>query len=299
VKRILLVLLLAFGLSGCFATQKDITRLERKIDMQMFEGAGSDFRPFTALTGGGAGAVDKPTGTENGDAGFLVLEADATYGDMFFPYVLDVDGGSDDSLPEYIEAGDGGSERWTLCHGAFGGLLLHDQSANDPSPISDVAGWLTLDHDGANETGDMTLRVNDGTNEALLARKIEDIHITVPQPNDMDDTVRDHVWFWTNKSGMTFTVTSIYGISDTDNTTLAIYEEDGDGQNDVLLDNDQNSTTCEIATDGTDMYYMTAVTAIDNPTIEAGHHLYLDFDDTDDPGQVKLVISGWFNADVD
>jgi len=294
VKRILLVLLLAFGLSGCFATQKDITRLERKIDMQIFEGAGSDFRPFTALTGGGAGAVDKPTSTENGDAGFLVLEADATYGDMFFPYVLDVDGGSGDSLPEYIESGDGGSERWTLCHGAFGGLLLHDQSANDPSPISDVAGWIVQDHDGANETGDMSLRGNDGTNEFLYARKLFCIHATIVAPNDMDDAERDLLPIWSNETGMIFNITKIEAWSETDSMEVTLKEA---AQEDFT-----SLSTIDVVntgTTGTSVSHVAITAGFDDSAVAANNLIICDFDDTDEPGFFKITICGWFNADVD
>ena len=70
----------------------------------------------------------------------------------------------------------------------------------------------------------------------------------------------------------------------------------------VILDADgQNPTTVdavEIATDGTGLYYASDTT-ITAATIETGHMLYLDFDDTDDPAWVKMSICGWYDANVD
>lgn len=277
----------------------EVGRLEDKVkQLEVMEEAGSagaDFRPFTALTGGGAGAVDKVTSTENGDVGFAVLEGDATYGEMFFPYVLDDDGGSGDSLPEYIESGDGGSERWKLAHGAFGGLLLHDQSANDPSPVSDVVGWIVQDHDSANETGDMSIRGNDGTNEFLYTRKLKCIHATVVSPNDLADATRDLLPIWSNETGMVFNIVKIEGWSETDSmeVTLKEYAPEDFSSAAATIDVVNTGTT------GTSVSHVTITAGFDDSQIAANNLIVCDFDDTDEPGWFSISICGWFNADID
>jgi len=52
-----------------------------------------------------------------------------------------------------------------------------------------------------------------------------------------------------------------------------------------------------IQSDGTGIYYASD-TSITGPTIENGHLLALDFDDTDTPTYVKVTIYGYYNADV-
>ena len=106
------------------------------------------------------------------------------------------------------------------------------------------------------------------------------IHVTVVTPNDLADATRDAFVFWRNTSGMSFVVTHWYAESDTDDTTLNIEETDADGQNNATVD------AVEIATDGTGIYTADDGT-ITAATIEDGHRLLLDFDDTDDPGKSK------------
>lgn len=268
-------------------------RLKKAELMQLTQQAGADFRPFTAFEGS-PGGVDQPTNVDDGDVGFLVLEENATYGDMFFPYALDTDGGSGDSFPEYIESGDGGSERWRLAHGGFGGIMLHAQSANDPSPTSDVIGWMTLDHDGANETGDMAMRLNDGTNETLGFRKIHCIHATIVAPNDMDDAERDLLPIWSNETGMVFNITKIEAWSETDSMEVTLKEY---GHEDF-----SSSDTIDVVntgTTGTDVSHVVITAGFDDSQIDANDLIVCDFDDTDEPGFFKITICGWFNADVD
>jgi len=72
--------------------------------------------PFTgALTGGGAGALDKKTGTEDKDAAIVMFNAEGTYGNAVFFFTLDVDGGAAESVPFVIDSGDAGDEDWELC----------------------------------------------------------------------------------------------------------------------------------------------------------------------------------------
>jgi hypothetical protein len=163
---------------------------------------------------------------------------------------------------------------------------------NGTDPDLTTESTISNDTDGANESGDVVLRGHDGTNQFAYNRKLKPIHFTVVAPNDLADAARDHAWFWENESGMTYTVVRIHCVSDTDDTALTIMEEDADGANDATVD------AITISTDGTGLYYQTETT-ITGPTIESGHLLYADFDDTDTPGQVKCTIRGWFNADVD
>lgn len=163
-------------------------------------------------------------------------------------------------------------------------------TAADPDLTAE--GQVSYDSDAANVSGDEAIRASDGTNQWLVARKLKCIHATAIKPQDWADAARDKFVIWENASGMTFTVVSWSGKSGTDNTTLAIMEGDADGQNPTTVD------AVEIATDGTGLYYGSDTT-ITAGTIETGHILYLDFDDTDDPAWVKMTICGWYNADVD
>lgn len=160
---------------------------------------------------------------------------------------------------------------------------LTHSSANDPDISTE--GHLSWDANGD------WLRGYDGTNQVAVARKIEAIQCTVVLPNDLADSERDAFWVWSNESGMSFIVTGWKAWSDTDDTTLNIEEIDADGANNATVD------AVEIATNGTGLF-TGADTSITGATIENGHLLVLDFDDTDTPGQVKITIYGYFNADV-
>jgi hypothetical protein len=153
-------------------------------------------------------------------------------------------------------------------------------SSDDPD--TSAANQMTFDTDG-------WLRVY-STSQKALARIQEEIHVTVYKPNDMDDAQRDHFWIWSNESGMSFIVTGWKGWSTSDDTTLTIYEEDADGANDATVD------AVEIATGSGP--YTGSDTTITGATIENGHLVYLDFDNTDAPALVKITIYGYYNADV-
>lgn len=157
--------------------------------------------------------------------------------------------------------------------------------ANDPDLTA--SGSLGVDLNG------QTIRstFDAGTTQKAIARAQEEIHVTVYKPQDLDDAQRDHFWIWSNESGMTFVVTGWKAWSTSDDTSLTIYEEDSDGQNDATVD------AVEIATNGTGLYYGSDTT-ITGPNIENGHLMYLDFDDTDAPAMVKITIYGYYNSNV-
>ena len=91
---------------------------------------------------------------------------------------------------------------------------------------------------------------------------------------------------------MTFVITKIEAWSDTDDTTVNVEVYDSIFGNNATVD------ALEIAGDGTANYYVTETT-ITAATIAANYIIALDFDDTDDPGWVKVSICGYFLADVD
>jgi hypothetical protein len=70
--------------------------------MLQASGVGASFRPYTALDGGGTGALDKTDGATLalGDTAFVALNADATYGTVLFAYVYrDFGGAVSKALP--------------------------------------------------------------------------------------------------------------------------------------------------------------------------------------------------------
>lgn len=161
--------------------------------------------------------------------------------------------------------------------------LQHITSGNDPD-IS-TAGDISYDTNGN------WVRGFDGTNQVALGRKQDEIAVTVIAPNDLADAARDKFIIWTNKSGMSFIVTGWDATGDTDNTDLTITEMDNDGANATTVD------AVSITTDGTSLFYASDTT-ITAATIENGHRLYLNFDDTDTPGQVSITIYGYYDANV-
>ena len=230
----------------------------------------------------GAGPIDDipDASITDEDMCFLVDHANL----RFLAYSWLDDSASAESYPDVVkpdDSGDGG--RWHQC-------ALCTKTGTDPDV--GLIGEFTHDTDGANETGDESLRGYDGSNQFCWARKLKCIHATVIAPNDLADGTRDACPIWSNETGMTFTITKIEAWSDTDDTELNVEEEDADGANNTTVD------ALNIQTDGTGMYYTTETT-ITGATIEANHIILLDFDDTDDPGWVKVSICGWFDSNVD
>ncbi len=160
--------------------------------------------------------------------------------------------------------------------------LLTLPQSDDPDVSA--AGNISWDTDG-------WLRAYDGTNQVAVARKIETIQATVITPQDLADAQRDAFLVWSNESGMDFVVTGWKGWAGTDDTTLNIEEVDADG-----VSNNTTVDAVELAT-GTGPF-TGSDTTITGATIENGHLLVLDFDDTDAPTYVKITIYGFYNANV-
>jgi hypothetical protein len=174
---------------------------------------------------------------------------------------------------------------FTLTGAIDAGAATSVEVPNGADPDLTVEGQISYD------TDDDVLRGFDGANQVALGRKIEAIHFSVVLPNDLADSERDAFWIWENVSGMSFIVTGWSFKSDADDTTLNIEEIDNDGANNTTVD------AVEIATNGTGLFYATDTT-ITAATIENGHLIVIDFDDTDAPGQVKGTIYGYFDANV-
>ncbi|MBE9509127.1 MAG: hypothetical protein IMY86_13905 [Chloroflexi bacterium] len=163
---------------------------------------------------------------------------------------------------------------------------------NGTDPDLTVAGQISNDTDGANLTGDVIVRGTDGTNQWPVGQKIVRFAaVNVIKPNDLADAERDKCFIGANRSGMTFTITEIWAISDLSAADLMIEEYDADGAS-----NQSNVDAIQCAT-GTGPYTDTETT-ITAGVIENGHTLWSDFDDADAPGYVGIVVMGWYNADV-
>jgi len=112
--RKLAFILLAFLLFGCAtntALEKRISILEDQIEQVQMGGTsnvGANFYPATALIGGGTGALDKITGTNDGDVGLVIANENS------YLYQLDADGSGTERSPLLIDSGDGGLEDWDL-----------------------------------------------------------------------------------------------------------------------------------------------------------------------------------------
>ena len=187
------------------------------------------------------------------------------------------------------------TDRWyeigrSVANVSFSSLDMGGASAfeipNSDDPDLTATGQISFDTDGWIRGTD-----DNGTTQFALGRKYETFQITVILPNSLADATRDACFFFENISGMTFVITSWSATSDTDDTTLNLEETDADGANNSTVD------AIEIATNGTGLYYA-ADSTITAGTFEDGHKAWLDFDDTDVPGQVHLTVKGYYIANV-
>ena len=165
---------------------------------------------------------------------------------------------------------------------------------NGTDPDIDAAGEISMDTDGGNEPNDVSLRAFEGTGtQYVLARTLKTLSFTLIEPDQID--TYDLIPVWHNTSGYTFTIIEWKAWSDDDNVSFEI-EELTDMTNFTAI---TQVDACEIATDGTSVYYGSDTT-ITHAAIEHDHSLAIDFDGaTDTPDYVQISITGWFNADVD
>lgn len=167
-----------------------------------------------------------------------------------------------------------------------------DMPAAGTDPDVDAAGEIGRDTDGANETGDSSLRGHDGTNQFLYARKLKTIQITLIEPDQIDGA--DLIPVWQNTSGMTFTVVEWQAWSDDDNVSFELEELTNLADFTAITTID----ACEVATNGTSVFYGSDTT-ITHAAIEHDHMIAIDFDTADTPDYLKVTITGWYNSNVD
>jgi hypothetical protein len=172
-----------------------------------------------------------------------------------------------------------------------GGATSFEIPNGEDSDVT-VAGQISNDTDGANETGDVIVRAFDGTNQWPVGKKIECIDVTLIEPDGMD--AADLIPIWANTSGMTFTIVEIQAWSDDDDVTFEVEELTNISDFTAITTVDAVDT----GTTGTSVSYVSETT-ITHAAIEHDHLLAIDFDATDTPDYLKVTICGWFNADVD
>jgi hypothetical protein len=181
------------------------------------------------------------------------------------------------------------AQTWTATQtvnpGRFDFSLGYLDLPHGNNPTVSQIGQIAWDENG------FWLRAYDGTNTVAVARRQEEINVTIPTPNNLAAALRDMYIIWSNESGMTFTVTGWKAWSGTDDTDLNIEEYNADGTGNATVD------AVSITTNGTGVF-TAADTTITGPTIENGHILALDFDDVDTPTYVKLTIYGYYNGAV-
>jgi len=126
-RKIFVLIMAIVFMAGCAtvdprvtALEDKVVKLERKLLMGQATGAGANLYPVTgALTGEGAGALDKIASTAQGDAAIVMFNSEGTYGNAFMPFTLDQSGGcGTEAAPYCIESKDAG-EWWELTDGWF------------------------------------------------------------------------------------------------------------------------------------------------------------------------------------
>ena len=172
-----------------------------------------------------------------------------------------------------------------------GATSLEVPNGTDPDVTAE--GQISIDTNGASEsTGQVVMRGFDGVNQFRYAGKIKTYQSGVSTPNDFADALRDKLPFWQNTTGATFTVVRILAQADVDDTDVRFEEYDED-----MTSNEQLVLAITIATGSGP--YRASETTITHPAIGPYHHIFLDFDDTDEPGWVKWALEGWHEGDVD
>ncbi len=271
---------------------------------------------ITGLTGGalkywnGTNArilVDLDTAPSNDDY-VVTYDADA---DKFYMKADATGAGGSGSMTTVKEADTqvGGADIVTLDFGAGFDLAetpdTEVQITFDPAEVTvwDLGGATSVEVPNGNDVdtdaeGEISwdangdwLRIHDGTNQVAVARAKECYDATVVKPNDLADATRDAFRMWQNNSGMSFIITSWSAQSSTDNTDLNIETTTNSNGTNATVD------AVSITTDGTSMYYASDST-ITAGTIANGSILWLDFDDTDDPGWVSVSVCGYYDGNV-
>ena len=171
-----------------------------------------------------------------------------------------------------------------------------DMPAAGTDPDVDAAGEIGRDTDGANETGDSSLRGYDGSAQFAYCQKVKTYCFAVNNPDGITSwtgRANPSQPVWLNTSGMTFTIIEVMAISDTDNYDCTLFESNS--FTDVSDENDSSIVALECDADGTEGYTDTEVVS---HAVEHDH--WIIFEDTlGDAGGVTVVFKGWYGADVD
>ncbi len=171
-----------------------------------------------------------------------------------------------------------------------------DMPAAATDPDVDAAGEIGRDTDGAGETGDSSLRGFDGAAQFLYCKQIKHLSFTVQDPENIGTwtgRTNPSTVIWYNTTGMTFTITEVYAISDTDNYDFTLFESNSG--TDMSDDNDASIVVVECEANGTECF--TDTEAAIGHAVEKDHAII--FEDTDGAANaVSITISGWFNSDV-
>jgi hypothetical protein len=264
----------------------DITAIE-------FKGAliGNATTATTAAAGDSATAFFS-SGTIEHEWGGLELDVSGFSGMLAISggNTLEVDSKSElaAQIADITEFADAAGEVFTGVHDFGGATSLEIPNGTDPDVT--VVGQISNDTDGGNETGDVSIRAFDGTNQFLVSRKLKTLNFTLLSPSGID--AKDFIPIWHNNTGMTFTVVEWKGWSNIDNVLLDIETATG-----VDYTNRTTVDAVTIATNGTGVFYGSDST-ITAGTIAADSTLAIDFGATA-PEYVQLAITGWFNSDVD
>lgn len=164
-------------------------------------------------------------------------------------------------------------------------------------PDVDAAGEFAIDTDGADEPNSVVLRTFIGNDDQMaLANSHKTLVFSVVSPDEINvwtGRVNPSQPVWYNRSGMSFTITEVYAISDTDNYDFTLFESAS--ATDMSDDNDTSIVAVNCDDNGTECF-TSDETAI-NHVIENEHAII--FEDTLGSAEALLVhISGWYNSDV-
>jgi len=151
---------------------------------------------------------------------------------------------------------------------------------NGTNPTTDAAGEIAVDSD------DNFIEIYGSASRSIPTEF--PVPISVYKPNEWDDDQRDFMPIFTNNTGATITITKIYAMADVDDSDFRIEEYDADGSSNEAL---VKAETCDT---GSGPYTNDAQSTITNASVENGHVLVLDFDDTDVPDYLHLTI--WYTV---
>lgn len=235
---------------------------------------------------------DVGIGTETLTAGTkLTVSEDTDAAALYIEWRADSDGDDNSDRWRWLIA-DGGTYVTLQYYGSGAWADVDWLGLTGADPDLDTAGQIGHDTDGANETGDSTLRGYDGSNQFLYASKLKYINKTLIEPDQIDGA--DLIPIWLNTTGMTATFVEWHAFSDDDDVSLEF---------ECLTDRtDFTAITTmdavEIATDGTSVYYANDTTWT-SATVAHDDLLAVDVDQSDTPDYVFLCTAYWLNSNVD